>query len=232
MSDDVFSDLNKLSKCIEYFSRNPKELYMMIRRAVFHASRTNNILSLMNVIGISISKSPEVTMDSIVKLLNELPKTYQDILLRAIELLVEKRKIIDFIIRNNYDVPKEVLERLMDGLECIDIIVLGDLISKLPAISKGIFQAYISRALKEPLCHEGKERALSLLGQGINSGIITSEELKNIFTENSLKFMIIKRSGLVKEIKVILNGEQLNNIDSKVSLNLLKAIISSGIVKI
>ncbi|MCD6429022.1 MAG: hypothetical protein J7L12_05380 [Desulfurococcales archaeon] len=232
VSDDVFSDLNKLSKCIDYVSKNPKDLYMMIRRAVLHASRTNNILSLMNTIGMSISKSPEVTMDSVVKLLNELPRTYRDILLRAIELLVEKRKIIDFIVRNNYDVPKEVLEKLMDSLECIDIVVLGDLISKLPAISKGTLQAYISRALKEPLCHEGKERALSLLSQGISSGIITNEELKKIFTENSLKFMIIKRSGLVKEIRVILNGEQLSNIDSEVSLNLLKAMISSGIVKV
>ncbi len=231
-SDDVFSDLNKLSKCVDYVSKNSKELYMLIRRAVFYASRTNSILSLMNAIGMSISKSPDVAMDSVVKLLNELPKTYRDILLRAIELLVEKRKVIDFVIRNNYDVPKEVLEKLMDGLECIDIVVLGDLISKLPAVSKSTLQAYISRALKEPLCHEGKERALSLLSQGVNTGVITGEELKKIFTDNSLKFMIIKQSGLVKEIKIILNGEQLSNIGTEVSLNLLKAMITSGIVKI
>ena len=232
MSDDVFSDLNKLSKCTDYASKNSKILYMMIRRAIFYVSRTNNMLSLINVIGMSVSKSPEKTMDAIVKLLNELPKTYRGILLRAIDLLVEKRKVIDFIVRNSYEMPKEVLDNLMEGLECIDIVVLGDLIGKLPTISKGLLQAYISRALKEPLCYEGKERALVLLSQGLNSGIITSEELAKIFSESKLKFMIIKRRGTVKEIKIVLNGEQLSNIDSEVSLNLLKAMISSGIVKI
>ena len=232
LTDDVFSDLNKLSKCVDSASKDSRKLYTMIRRAVFYASRTNNILALVNVIGLSLSKSPDVTMDSVLKLFNDLPRSYRGFLLKAVELLIEKRKIIDFAIRNNYDLPKEVLENLMKDLECMDIVVLGDLISKLPSINKNVLYSYISRAFKEPLCYEGKERALLLLSNGINSGLITGEELNKIFAENSLKFMIVKRNGIVKEIKIVLNGEQLSEVSSEVSLNLLKAMVSSGIVKI
>jgi len=232
VSDEVFSDLNKLSKCTEYVSKNPKSLYMMIRRAVFYVSRTKNMLSLMNVIGMSVSKSPDKTLDAVVKLLNDLPKTYREILLKAVELLVGKRKVMDFIIRNGYEVPEEVLSSLMEGLECIDVVVLGDLVSKLPTVSRSFLHTFISKALKEPLCREGMERALILLGQGLSTGVISGEELTKILSDNKLKFMIIKRGGSVREIKVILNGEQLSNISSEVSLNLLKAMVASGVIKI
>jgi len=203
---------------------------MLIREAVLHAKRTNNTFALVNTLSLSLSKAPDIAMNSLIRLLNDLPNEHRELLLRAVEVLVSKRKLIDFVIKNDYGLPKEVLDNLMRDLECVDIIALGDLISKLPSVNKNIIQAYISRALKEPLCYEGKELALLLLSQGINSGTITSEELNEILAENKLRLTIVKRDGSIKEVRIVLNNEQLSNISDEVILNLLKAVATLGIV--
>ena len=228
---EALADPDKLVKLIKERCSDAALLTLLLSKAARHYAGTGDIGPLITALGASIMLNKGVALAAAVNLLAdqrvELPPEAARVLEVALNPVEILRKASELGVR----LPKPVVISMITDMGCYDLSRLSAMFhERMP--DKLTLLEFIKKALRSPWCGGLREEALKLLAQSMLYGLITAEELREVFKDTRLKIVIKRRKGAVVSVKMFIGDEEVGDETSQLVTDFLTAAVRAGLIRI